>query len=88
MRFRLTPLNIVTALGLATLAFFVVQPPQTVKGLPNLTSFYLLILGCLVLITFVTDMIFRFTLKDLKKIWIVELVFIVLTAVLILLLQK
>ncbi len=88
MKFRLTPLNIVTALGFAMLAFLIVQPTQTVKGQPNLTSFYLLILGCLVLITFVTDMIFRFTLKDLKKIWVVELVFIILTAVLILLLQK
>lgn len=88
MKFRLTPLNIVTALGFATLIFLFLQPKQTGAGHINLTSFYFLILGCLVLITFVTDMIFRFTLKDLKKIWIVEMVFILLTTVLILLLQK
>ena len=72
MKFRLTPLNIVTALGLGLLG----------------GGFYLLIIGCLVAVTFVSDMIFRFTLKDLKRIWIVELVFIVLTATIILILQK
>jgi hypothetical protein len=53
-----------------------------------MSGFYLLILGCLILVTFVTDMIFRFTLKDIKRIWVVELIFIFIAAILMLILQK
>lgn len=88
MRFRLTPLNIVTALGLAMLVFLLFQPKSTVPRHLNLSGFYMLILSCLIAITFVTDMIFRFTLKDLKRIWLVELIFISLTIILFLLLKK
>jgi hypothetical protein len=48
----------------------------------DMSGFYLLILGCLILVTFVTDMIFRFTLKDIKRIWVVELIFIFIAAIL------
>jgi len=48
----------------------------------------MLILGCLVAVTFVTDLIFRFTLKDIKRIWLIESIFIVITAILMLILQK
>jgi len=87
-KLRITPLNIITALGVALLIFLLFQPKETAPRHLDLSGFYLLILGCLIAITFVTDMIFRFTLKDLKRIWIVELVFISLTAILFLLLQK
>lgn len=88
MKFRLTPLNIITASGFAILGFLLFQSKPAGAPDVKLDGFYLLIAGCLIAITFITDMIFRFTLKDLKKIWIVESVFIVLTAVLMLLLQK
>jgi len=87
MKARITPLNIITAIAFALLvvSFMGTKPPgQHV----DLTGFYKLILGCLVLVTFITDLIFRFTLKNLRRIWIVELSFIVISAILMLILQK
>lgn len=87
MKFRLTPLNIVTALGLALLvaSFF---EPATGRGQVNFGGFYKWLLLALVVVTFVSDLVFRFALKSLKRIWIIELVFIAATVILILILQK
>ncbi|WP_316803817.1 hypothetical protein [Pedobacter nototheniae] len=88
MKFRVTPLNIV---GAASLALVIVNLFSNNEHTPrhvDFSRFYLLILGCLIVVTFITDLIFRFTLKDLKRIWIVEVVFIFIAAVLMLILQK
>ncbi|MBB6239414.1 glucan phosphoethanolaminetransferase (alkaline phosphatase superfamily) [Pedobacter sp. AK013] len=88
MSLRITPLNIVSAAGLGLVVLNLVSDKNTAPRHINLNGFYLLILACLIAVTFITDMIFRFTLKDIKKIWIVELIFIVIAAVLMLILQK
>ncbi|WP_029275371.1 hypothetical protein [Pedobacter borealis] len=88
MNFRITPLNIVSAIGLGLVAVNLVSEKSTAPRHVDMSGFYLLILGCLILVTFITDMIFRFTLKDIKRIWVVELIFIVIAAVLMLILQK
>lgn len=87
MKFRLTPLNIVAALALAffVVSFFQSEPTSRhvdVRGL------FKIVFGAIVVVAFITDMIFRFIFKDLKRIWLVELVFIALTVILFLLLQK
>ncbi|MCY1506464.1 hypothetical protein D9M68_407150 [compost metagenome] len=89
MKFRLTPLNIITALGftLLVLAFFQTKPTAAV-GQIDMSPLYKMMLGAMILVSLVTDLIFRFLFKDLKRIWFVELVFISLTIVLFLLLQK
>ncbi|MFD0941851.1 hypothetical protein [Pedobacter boryungensis] len=87
MKLRLTPLNIITALSFALLVVSFFQT-KTAGQHFDMTAFYKFLLGCLVVVSFVSDLIFRFTFKDLKRIWIVELVFIALTAILILILQK
>lgn len=88
MKLRVTPLNIVGAIGLGLMVTGLFSEKSTSPGQINFSGFYLLILGCLVLVTFVTDLIFRFTLKDIKRIWMVELLFIVIAAILMLILQK
>lgn len=88
MSFRLTPLNIVTALGITFLAVSFFQPKTTGIGQVQMGTFYQLIFAALIVVTIITDLIFRFTLKDLKRIWLVEMVFVVLTIVLFLILQK
>ncbi|WP_316806371.1 hypothetical protein [Pedobacter agri] len=88
MKLRITPLNIIGAIGLGLAAFNILSEKDTAPRQVDMSGFYLLILGCLILVTFVTDLIFRFTLKDLKRIWIVESVFILFTAILILIIQK
>ena len=87
MKFRLTPLNIVGALALA---FFVVSFFQSnaTRGHVDFSVLYKAIFGATVVVAFITDMIFRFIFKDLKRIWLVEMVFIALTVILFLLLQK
>jgi len=88
IKLRVTPLNIVGAIGLGLMVTGLFSEKITAPGQINFSGFYLLILGCLVLVTFVTDLIFRFTLKDIKRIWMVELLFIVIAAILMLILQK
>jgi len=88
MKLRVTPLNIIGAISLGLVVVNLFSTTENSPRQIDMGGFYLLILGCLVLVTFITDLIFRFTLKDLKKIWIVESVFIFITAVLIVILQK
>lgn len=88
MKLRITPLNIVGAASLGLVVVNLFSTHEHAAKRVDLSSFYLLILGCLIVVTFITDLIFRFTLKDLKRIWIVELVFIFIAAILMLILQK
>ncbi|MDY0906768.1 hypothetical protein [Pedobacter sp. CFBP9032] len=88
MKLRITPLNIIGAIALGLAALNILSPKNNAPGHVDMSGFYLLILGCLILVTFVTDLIFRFTLKDLKRIWIIESLFIVFTTILILIIQK
>ena len=87
MKARITPLNIITAIAFALLVVSFMGTKSPCQHV-DLTGFYKLILGCLVLVTFITDLIFRFTLKNLKRIWVVEISFIIVSAILMLILQK
>lgn len=86
-KLRITPLNIVAAIALA---FFVISffQPEPHNGPGDFNNLYKGILGALIVVAFITDMIFRFIFKELKRIWFVELFFISLTVVLFLILQK
>lgn len=88
MKPRLTPLNIVTALATALLIISFFQTNTALIGQIDASIFYKSMLFILILVMMVSDMIFRFTLKDLKKIWVVELVCIALMVILFLILQK
>jgi len=75
---RLTPLNIASA-GLLVMAAL---PLLELSGKPVSTaSFYYYML--LVILCVISDLIFRAFLKNLKRIWIVELSFIIFVAILI-----
>jgi len=87
MKFRITPLNIIGAGSFVLFLFNVFK--EKPKGQHfDLNGFYILLLVCLIVVTFITDLIFRFTLKDLKRIWVVELIFISIAIILMLILQK
>lgn len=89
MRLRLTPLNIVTSLGFVFLALSFFE--YNSGGLlikAGMAPLYRIILAALVLVSIVTDLIFRFLFKDLKRVWLVEAIFISLTIIIFLLLQK
>jgi len=88
MKLRITPLNIVSAISLGLVVANILSSKNNAPKQIDMSGFYLLILGCLILVTFITDLVFRYTLKDLKRIWIVESVFIVITVILMVILQK
>ncbi|RZL13655.1 MAG: hypothetical protein EOO96_31640 [Pedobacter sp.] len=88
MKLRITPLNIISAVSLGLVVVNILGSKNNAPKQIDMSGFYLLILGCLILVTFITDLVFRFTLKDLKRIWIVESIFIVITVILIVILQK
>ncbi len=87
MKLKLTPLNIITALAFAYLMYSLFNKISVTKQY-NMGVFYKFILLALILVTFVSDLIFRFTLKNIKKIWLVELAFICFTVIVILILKK
>jgi len=88
MKFRITPLNIVGAASLALVAVNLFSEKTNAPKHIDVNGFYVLILGCLIVVTFITDLIFRFTLKDIKRIWVVELIFIFIATILMVILQK
>ncbi|MET4081672.1 quinol-cytochrome oxidoreductase complex cytochrome b subunit [Pedobacter sp. UYP30] len=88
MKLRVTPLNIVGAISVAYATYRIINPTQNGALHFNTNGILILVLGCLAVVTFITDLIFRFTLKSLKRVWIVELIFIVIAIVLMLILQK
>ena len=61
MKFRLTPLNIITSLGFVFLgiSFFEARPAGGLANI-NMGPFYKIILSSLILVSIVTDLIFRF----------------------------
>lgn len=88
MKLRITPLNIVSAISLGLVVANILSSKNNAPKQIDMSGFYLFILGCLILVTFITDLVFRYTLKDLKRIWIIESVFIVITVILMVILQK
>lgn len=88
-RFRLTPLNLIAALGLGALIISYTGNKQELLFLGTaIGAIYKMLFFALVLVAMITDLIFRFLFKDLKRIWLVELIFITLTTVIFLLLQN
>jgi len=81
MKFNLTPFNIIGILSLGTAIYFGVTQKNSY---PNMEPRALLVLfsGALLGITLVLDVIFRMTIKHLRKIWITEIL-ITLVAVIL-----
>lgn len=83
MKLRLTPLNILTSALLVAMGYLIIS--QDKEGWRILGSIPLLILAVL---SFITDLFFRKYLNDLKRIWIIEIVFIIFATVLVILIQQ
>ncbi|HCN82042.1 MAG TPA: hypothetical protein DIT07_00245 [Sphingobacteriaceae bacterium] len=83
MKIRLTPLNVISSILLVAVAWLYIFADDT--GWRRLGAIPLIVLWIL---SFIADIVFRRYLKDLKRIWIVELVFIIFVAILILIIQS
>jgi len=82
MNLRLTPLNIVVALLIVSAIYLPTLP--VVKGMPELGRIPLFIMITLFL---VTDQVFRRYITKLKRIWLIEFLFLIFVVVLILLMK-
>ncbi len=81
-RLRFTPLNLLSALLLTGTAYLWIFPDE--GGWRKLGSIPLLAMLVLCLLS---DIFFRFLLKDLKRIWIVEGLFLIFVLLLIIVIQ-
>jgi hypothetical protein len=80
---RLTPLNILTSCLLVSIAYLIIYPDR--EGWRLLGSISLLVIA---VISGIADLLFRRWIKDLKRIWIIEIVFIIFAAISIVIIQK
>lgn len=83
MRFNVTPLNILVAVLLTAIAYLLLFPDEA--GWRLLGSVSLIMLG---VVCFLSDLVFRFFIKDLKRIWIVEICFLIFAFVLIIIIKR
>ena len=82
MKLRLTPLNIVTSLLIVSTIFLPLSPDgnlfRKIGGIPFII---------LVILSFITDQVFRRYIPELKRIWLIELLFLIFVAVLTILIK-
>ncbi|WP_423148084.1 hypothetical protein [Rubrolithibacter danxiaensis] len=83
MKLRLTPLNILSSALLVAVFYLLVFKDDS--GWRLLGTIPLIVL---VVISFVSDIIFRTLLKGLKRIWIVELLFIIFAVLVMMIIQS
>lgn len=80
MKARLTPLNFVSAALMVLLVYPLIFSKE------SSASFTMMIL--LILVCSVSDILFRTFLRDLKRIWIVEMLFVIFAVAVLLILGK
>lgn len=80
MNLRLTPLNIVVALLIVSAIYLPTIP--VVKRMPELGRIPLFIM---IILCLITDQVFRKYIPKLKRIWLIEFLFLIFVAILILL---
>jgi hypothetical protein len=82
MKLRLTPLNIVTSLLIVSTIFLPLSQDgnlfRKIGGIPFII---------LVILSFITDQVFRRFIPELKRIWLIELLFLIFVAVLMILIK-
>jgi hypothetical protein len=71
MKFRITPFTIISIIALIVTVYYL----QGIQNIPNgrYGGYIVLLTGFLFVITLVLDVIFRFAIKSLKTIWMVEI---------------
>ena len=84
MNLRLTPLNIVSSLLLVSTAYLLIYPDMEANhAYPGSLALLLMFVLC-----FVSDIVFRRLIRDIKRIWLFELLFIIFVSFLILLIRS
>ena len=82
MKLRLTPLNLVSSFVLVSIGYQLFFPGK--NGFSELGSIQLIIL---LIISFIADQVFRRYIPQLKRIWLIEVLFLIFVAVLMILIK-
>ena len=82
MNLRLTPLNILVALLIVSAIYLPTNP--VLKGMPELGRIPLFIM---IILCLITDQLFRRYIPELKRIWLIEFLFLIFVAILIVLIK-
>jgi hypothetical protein len=82
MKLRLTPLNIVSSLLLVSIAYLLLFSDE--NGFRELGTIPLIIM---LFLSFITDQIFRRFIPELKRIWLIEFLFLIFVALLMVLIK-
>lgn len=82
MNLRLTPLNIISSVLLVSIAYLLLFPDES--GWRYLGA---IPLAAMLVISFISDMLFRRLIGDLKRIWLFELLFLIFVVILILMIK-
>ena len=82
MNLRLTPLNIVTSVLLISIVYLFIFADE--NGWRYLGAVPLVIM---LIISFISDLLFRRLIIDLKRIWLFELLFLIFVVILILMIK-
>ncbi|WP_207425425.1 hypothetical protein [Pedobacter sp. SYSU D00535] len=83
MKTKLTPLNILTSAFFVAAIYSLLFPKSGDWGQMGSMPFWIF-----ALFAFISDLIFRTYVKEIKRIWIVEMAFIIFAGVLVILVQK
>lgn len=82
MNLRLTPLNIISSIALVGIGYILVFPAAKESYQPGIAPLVVLLVTSLI-----SDLIFRRLVVVLKRIWLIELLFIIFVIVLVLLIR-
>jgi hypothetical protein len=82
MKLRFTPLNLVSSFVLVSICYQLFFPDE--NGFRELGSIQLIIL---LILSFIADQVFRRYIPQLKRIWLIEVLFLIFVAVLMVLIK-
>jgi hypothetical protein len=82
MKLRLTPLNLVSSFVLVSIGYQLFFPDE--NKFRELDSIRLIIL---LILSFIADQVFRRYIPQLKRIWLIEVLFLIFVAVLMILIK-
>ena len=84
MKLRLTPLNIVSvALLVSTFYYYYIIEHNSYTRQGEWDILLMGIYGTLAIISIIADLVFRRLLTDIKRIWVIEVLFIILVVILL-----
>ncbi len=89
MKFRITPLNIIAAAALlAAILLLFNQVEFFAFKVSGMKILFVILFFMAAIVSFISDVIFRKMIPSLKRLWLIELSLITLTAVMIVFLKS